>query len=71
MENSHKRKRKGWDIHDEEKFIEIWENYEVQLRGTRKNTHVYAEMAVECQLVGLDLRSVDVKYKIANLKRKY
>jgi len=53
-------------------FIEIWQDYNNQLKCARKNTHVYAEMADELKKRGLEVaRPVDIKYKIENLKDKF
>ncbi|XP_075167576.1 myb/SANT-like DNA-binding domain-containing protein 1 [Haematobia irritans] len=49
----------------------MWEEYIDDLRGTRKNSHVYQEMAKKLEDVGFKGAWTDVRTKLDNLTRKY
>ncbi|XP_017469286.1 PREDICTED: myb/SANT-like DNA-binding domain-containing protein 1 [Rhagoletis zephyria] len=49
----------------------LWQQKVDDLRGPRKNSHVYQEMAAEMQMQGYDVNSSSVKIKIDNLTAKY
>ncbi|XP_036339681.1 zinc finger protein 2 homolog isoform X2 [Rhagoletis pomonella] len=66
-----RRKRSFWNSRAEACFVELWGEKVDELRGARKNTHVYQEMSSELAKQGCFLSAQDVKYKIANLTAKY
>ncbi|XP_054745817.1 uncharacterized protein LOC129250206 [Anastrepha obliqua] len=70
MENI-KKCRTIWLPSADEAFLDIWGDKAVELRGPRKNSHIYAEMAQSLVALGHEVRPVDVKYKIHNFTMKY
>ncbi|XP_036341029.1 myb/SANT-like DNA-binding domain-containing protein 1 [Rhagoletis pomonella] len=66
-----KRSRNLWTADAEEVFVRLWQQKVDDLRGPRKNSHVYQEMAAEMQMQGYDVNSSSVKIKIDNLTAKY
>ncbi|XP_053960430.1 uncharacterized protein LOC128864704 [Anastrepha ludens] len=50
---------------------ELWEEKLPQLRGRKRNTHVYADMAVKMATKGFVFSSREIKVKIDNLTNKY
>lgn len=55
----------------ENMVLDLWEEKIEDLRGVRKNTHVYQEMAVKLQDANFPVCWTDVKTKIDNMTRKY
>ncbi|XP_036341027.1 uncharacterized protein LOC118750414 [Rhagoletis pomonella] len=49
----------------------LWQQKVDDLRGPRKNSHVYQEMAAEMQMQEYDVNSSSVKIKIDNLTAEY
>lgn len=66
-----KRSRNLWSADAEEVFVMLWQQKVDDLRGPRKNSHVYQEMAAEMQMQGYEVNSSSVKIKIDNLTAKY
>jgi len=52
-------------------LIDIWQKNIEQLRGARKNVHVYMEMTQSLMEAGLDVCYKDVQTKIENLTKMY
>jgi len=52
-------------------LIDIWQKNIEQLRGARKNVHVYMEMTQSLMEAGLDVSYKDVQTKIENLTKMY
>lgn len=66
-----KRKRSFWTVHTENVFVELWGEKMDELRGKRKNSHIYKEMAAELAKNGLEISPEEVKAKITNLTVKF
>lgn len=52
-------------------FLDLWEEKIEELRGSRKNSHVYQEMAAALQNAGFNGTWTDIRTKVDNLTRKY
>ena len=52
-------------------LLEVWGEKIADLRGTRKNSHVYAEMADQLQKSGVDVDADGVRLKTKNFTAKY
>jgi len=52
-------------------LIDIWQENIEELRGARKNVHIYMEMAQTLMEAGFDVSYKDVRTKIENLTKKY
>ncbi|XP_070855249.1 uncharacterized protein [Drosophila suzukii] len=52
-------------------LIDIWQENIEELRGARKNVHIYMEMAQTLMEAGFDVSCKDVRTKIENLTKKY
>lgn len=67
-----RKKMIRWSTADINLLIELWADKIDHLRGSRKNNHVYQEMAVELGKNGLGNVTVeDVRVRIHNLKSRY
>lgn len=71
MDKGQGKKRKPWTEPAEEVLMAMWEEKIVQLRGNRKNQHIYAEIAAELEKNGFRASASDVKSKIHNLTARY
>ncbi|XP_037731413.1 uncharacterized protein LOC119562327 [Drosophila subpulchrella] len=60
-----------WTTRMEVLLIDIWQENIVQLRGARKNVHIYMEMATTLMETGLDVSYKDVRTKTENLTKKH
>ena len=60
-----------WTEQTEGLFVDMWEEKINDLRGKRKKSHVYKEMAAELAKSGLKISPVEVKAKITNLTTKF
>ncbi|XP_044315303.1 uncharacterized protein LOC123037682 [Drosophila rhopaloa] len=60
-----------WTVQMELLLIDIWQENIDQLRGVRKNVHVYMEMAQSLMEAGFDVSYKDVRTKIENMTKKY
>lgn len=65
------KKRAKWTMEAEKFLVEIWELKEDQLRGPRKNGHIFKEMEEEFKLKGFHFTADEIHMKIQNLKKKY
>ncbi|XP_053947539.1 uncharacterized protein LOC128856269 [Anastrepha ludens] len=70
MENI-KKSKTIWLPSADEAFLDIWGEKAAELRGPRKNSHIYAEMAQSLGVLGHEVRPIDIKYKIHNFTMKY
>ncbi|XP_070142100.1 myb/SANT-like DNA-binding domain-containing protein 1 [Drosophila kikkawai] len=52
-------------------LIDVWQENIEHLRGSRKNSHVYMEMAQTLMEAGYDVYWKDIKTKLENMTRKY
>jgi len=52
-------------------LIDIWQENIEELRGARKNVHIYMEMAQTLMEAGFDVSYKDVRTKIENLTKMY
>ncbi|XP_070143245.1 uncharacterized protein [Drosophila kikkawai] len=59
-----------WTLHMECLLIDVWQENIEHLRGPRKNSHVYMEMAQTLMEAGYDVSWKDIKTKLENLTRK-
>ncbi|XP_070855186.1 uncharacterized protein [Drosophila suzukii] len=60
-----------WAKQMEVLLIDIWQENIEELRGARKNVHIYMEMAQTLMEAGFDVSYKDVRTKIENLTKKY
>lgn len=65
------KQRKPWNAEQENILISMWEERIEQLRGTRKNSHIFSEMAYEFKERGHCFSATEIKIKIHNLTNKY
>ncbi|XP_036340746.1 myb/SANT-like DNA-binding domain-containing protein 1 [Rhagoletis pomonella] len=68
---SAKKKKTNWSPFAEEMLLEIWEANIVDLRGARKNGHIFKQMAESLKNAGVCVSSEEVRSKINNLTGKY
>ncbi|XP_017469576.1 PREDICTED: uncharacterized protein LOC108361467 [Rhagoletis zephyria] len=66
-----KRKRMGWSEGAELAILELWEDRVGELRGLRKNAHVYAEKAADLAELGYIHNASDVQVKLQNFSQRY
>ncbi|CAD7011440.1 unnamed protein product [Ceratitis capitata] len=64
-------RRRKWNLTEEQSFLDCWEGRAQDLRGCRKNSHIYKEMAVELTQAGIEVTGIEVKFKMQNLISKY
>ncbi|XP_070854802.1 uncharacterized protein [Drosophila suzukii] len=60
-----------WTKQMEVLLIDIWQENIEELRGARKNVHIYMEMAQTLMEAGFDVSYKDVRTKIENLTKMY
>ncbi|XP_055856956.1 uncharacterized protein LOC129919884 isoform X1 [Episyrphus balteatus] len=60
-----------WGTDDEEFLLELWAASEPQLRGSRKNGHIYKEMSKEFEGRPMSYSAEEIKMKLHNLTTKY
>lgn len=65
---SMKRKHTNWDKKDDVELIEIWAQYDSESRKSKRNSHVYAEIAKK---MGDRYTGQEVHSKIKNLGARY
>lgn len=65
------KKRNGWSKYAEALLLEVWAEKIGDLRGIRKNSHVYAEMVEQLQNSGVDVNADGIRVKIKNFTAKY
>ncbi|XP_037943016.1 myb/SANT-like DNA-binding domain-containing protein 1 [Teleopsis dalmanni] len=66
-----KRRRNAWSESAERHFLEIWEERLPQLRGARRNAHIFNEMATELQNRGFLVTSLEVQTKVHNFTQRF
>nr|XP_041630789.1 myb/SANT-like DNA-binding domain-containing protein 1 [Drosophila kikkawai] len=59
-----------WTLHMECLLIDVWQENMEQLRGSRKNSHIYMEMAQTLMEAGHDVSWKDVRTKMDNMTKK-
>ncbi|XP_036344992.1 myb/SANT-like DNA-binding domain-containing protein 1 [Rhagoletis pomonella] len=65
------KKRSQWCKEEVEILLDLWEEKLPQLRGCKRNSHVYAGMAVEMATRGFLFSANEIKVNIHNLTNKY
>lgn len=70
IKKKHKRKI-AWSAQTESLLCDIWAEKNEELRGVRKNMHVYAEMCQQLFLQGFECTIDELKTKLHNLSTKY
>ncbi|XP_041632971.1 myb/SANT-like DNA-binding domain-containing protein 1 [Drosophila kikkawai] len=60
-----------WTLQMECLLIDVWQENMEQLRGSRKNSHIYMEMAQTLMEAGNDVSWKDIKTKVDNMTKKY
>ncbi|XP_017138312.1 uncharacterized protein LOC108153050 [Drosophila miranda] len=63
--------RVKWSAALESLLIDIWQEKIEDLRGPRKNSHVYMEMAESMKEAGLELGWGEIRKKLENMTKKY
>ncbi|XP_011194418.1 uncharacterized protein LOC105219800 [Zeugodacus cucurbitae] len=73
MENATKiiRKRKSWADDGEVAILDVWAERVSDLRGARKNGHVYKEMSAELNKLGYNYNARDIQVKLAIFTQRY
>jgi len=66
-----KQKKKKWTEMAENVLIDLWGDKIEELRGLRKNTHIYEEMGEELKIHCFDFSPQEIKTKLENFRRKY
>ncbi|XP_073839099.1 uncharacterized protein [Musca autumnalis] len=66
-----KQKRKKWCTEAEDLLLSLWDKNIDKIRGVRKNSHIYAEMATELASFGFGYDGEEVKNKLHNLTNRY
>ncbi|XP_073838191.1 uncharacterized protein [Musca autumnalis] len=66
-----KQKRKRWSTEAEDLLLSLWEKNIQKIRGVRKNSHIYAEMATEMATFNFFYDGEEVKNKIHNITNRY
>ena len=65
------KKRSGWTKAAEAMLLDMWAEKIEDLRGIRKNSHVFAEIAQAMNEAGVMMTSEEIRVKIKNLTAKY
>ncbi|XP_037935563.1 uncharacterized protein LOC119669650 isoform X1 [Teleopsis dalmanni] len=66
-----KKRHSRWNTEEEQVLLELWEKKLPQLRGQKRNGHVYVEIAdVMCQN-NFDFNAAEIRHKIRNLMNRY
>nr|XP_019528036.2 uncharacterized protein LOC109400028 [Aedes albopictus] len=72
VEEKRRKKAVRWSNNDIILLIELWEEKNDELRGARRNTHIYQEMLEALQRNGLNNITIeDIRNRIHNLTQKY
>lgn len=66
-----KTRRSVWKDEEVYKVISVWKKRIFELRQTKKNKHIYAEIADELNEMGMDTICEEVHTKIQNLSQLY
>lgn len=66
-----KTRRSVWKDEEVYKVISVWKKRIFELRQTKKNKHIYAEIAEELNEMGMDTICEEVHTKIQNLSQLY
>ncbi|XP_017470505.1 PREDICTED: myb/SANT-like DNA-binding domain-containing protein 1 [Rhagoletis zephyria] len=66
-----RKKRSQWHKEEVDLLLDLWEEKLPQLRGCKRNSHVYADMAVEMATRGFVFSANEIQVKIHNLTNKY
>ncbi|XP_067614308.1 uncharacterized protein [Eurosta solidaginis] len=64
-------KRSFWAGDGEVAILDLWEERAADLRSSRKNGHIYKEMANELAKLGYNYTARDIQVKIANFTQRY
>ncbi|XP_033232353.1 uncharacterized protein [Drosophila pseudoobscura] len=63
--------RVKWSAALESLLTDIWQDKIEDLRGPRKNSHVYMEIAESMKEAGLELGWGEIRTKLENMTKKY
>ncbi|XP_015042392.2 uncharacterized protein [Drosophila pseudoobscura] len=63
--------RVKWSAALEKLLIDLWQEKIEDLRGPRKNSHVYMEMAESMKEAGIELGWGEIRTKLENMTKKY
>ncbi|XP_014089239.2 myb/SANT-like DNA-binding domain-containing protein 1 [Bactrocera oleae] len=66
-----KRKRLAWTEGAELAILELWAERVVELRGVRKNMHIYEKISEELAKLGYIYNAREVQVKLANFSQRY
>ncbi|XP_050319099.1 uncharacterized protein LOC126752396 [Bactrocera neohumeralis] len=66
-----KRKRLAWTEGAELAILELWAEHVVELRGVRKNMHIYERISEELVKLGYIYNAREVQVKLANFSQRY
>ncbi|XP_011199269.2 uncharacterized protein LOC105223289 [Bactrocera dorsalis] len=66
-----KRKRLAWTEGAELAILELWAEHVVELRGVRKNMHIYEKISEELIKLGYIYNAREVQVKLANFSQRY
>ncbi|XP_011192563.1 myb/SANT-like DNA-binding domain-containing protein 1 [Zeugodacus cucurbitae] len=66
-----RKKRVNWSEAAEADMIQFWQEKMPQFRATRKNRHIYQEIADAMASVGHKYTAVEIKVKMHNFTNKY
>ncbi|XP_018783250.1 PREDICTED: uncharacterized protein LOC108965355 [Bactrocera latifrons] len=66
-----KRKRLAWTEGAELAILELWAERVVELRGVRKNMHIYENISEELAKLGYIYNAREVQVKLANFSQRY
>ena len=63
----------GWTDAEDFKLIELWKKDEIQeqLKGSRRNKHVYAKLASELTKAGYNKTGEQARCKVKKLRQEY
>lgn len=70
-ESKQRKKMVRWSVEHIGLLIDLWADKIDELRGARRNNHVYQEMQVILQRHGLEANLEDIKNRIHNLTTRY
>ncbi|XP_070069203.1 uncharacterized protein [Drosophila takahashii] len=63
--------RLKWTTNMECLLVDLWQDSIAELRGPRKNSHIYLEMAQSMKEAGFNISFRDVRTKLENMTKKY
>lgn len=66
-----KRKRLAWTEGAELAILDLWAERVVELRGVRKNMHIYENISEELAKLGYIYNAREVQVKLANFSQRY